>query len=169
MEGATLGVGVLVPVVLGQGSFFPGSVASRGHFGWIMCCWPQAYHKEEESPSGSGEEEGLSLPAESENLELTGGGGGRWKEAAHDGHRREVEKGIMEEASGQLAGGLGVGMPWKWRCRTRSPHPPYGGEGLMGRRGLGRGGWRNFLLVGVVGWASGPESEGARRWAGAPR
>ena len=47
-----------------------------------MCSWPQARHREKESPSGSGEEEGIFLPAESENLELAGELGGGWEEAA---------------------------------------------------------------------------------------
>lgn len=82
-----------------------------------MCSWPQARHKEKESPSGSGEEEGISLPAESENLELAGELGGGWEEAARRWPGGEVEKGVTGEASGQLAGGVGVGMPWTWRCR----------------------------------------------------
>ena len=99
-----------------------------------MCSWPQARHKEKESPSGSGEEEGISLPAESENLELAGELGGGGEEAA----RR------WPMAGGRRGERCHGGSPWAagWWGRSGDAldlevqKTPHGGEGLTGRRGL---------------------------------
>lgn len=53
-----------------------------GTCGWIMDCGPHPLSQGGGGgPSGSWEEEGISLPAGRENLELTGG----WEEAVLEG------------------------------------------------------------------------------------
>lgn len=61
-----------------------------------------------------GEEEGLSLPARSENLKLGTGGGGGASEAPWGEGWRKVSRRRLE--SSWLAG-VGLGLPWQSRYR----------------------------------------------------